>query len=223
MSFSTPNKRTFVRISHPCAISVGYFPSFIRLARSFARMLSFSRHFHWIFRRKKAPDAYLRVHMAILMHPMHRIQNGNGVFDGIAYLWQKHNINKRERTERKKQTNQQMKPTKKYKGKKERNKKKYYAKIAPKKKQHTLSYCLFYLELCYWLRAVKYELYMRSWLKLLVFRVLFFVVVVCCLINFFPFVRSLFFSHFFFRFVRFVLSVLCALVNEYVHTIFMRC
>lgn len=64
---------------------------------------------------------------------------------------------------------------------------------------------------------------MRSWLKLLVFRVLFFVVVVCCLIIFFPFVRSLFFSHFFFRFVRFVLSVLCALVNEYVHTIFMRC
>lgn len=32
------------------------------------------RFLYWIFRRKKAPDAYLRVHMAILMHPMHCTQ-----------------------------------------------------------------------------------------------------------------------------------------------------
>lgn len=74
VSFATPNKRTFGRIPSSTLHSI----VFLSLSLSFSHFIWLpffvGRFLYWIFRSKKAPDAYLRVHMAILMHPMHCTQ-----------------------------------------------------------------------------------------------------------------------------------------------------
>lgn len=83
VSFSQHRIKEHLFGSHPQHLVVRFVPlrPFVRLFRLFSLFLSFDLAdavvLYWIFWGKKAPDAYLRVHMAILMHPMHPSQHPN--------------------------------------------------------------------------------------------------------------------------------------------------
>lgn len=104
------------------------------------------------FRRKKAPDAYLRVHMAMLMHLMHRTQMEMEIEYWLPLHIYGRTKKKLHNIQRQQRKNQMLKrkikidtnSTNKFDGESDRMNE--YEKNGENKAEKKYSYCLFYLE-----------------------------------------------------------------------------